>query len=89
MDVLSSVGAVVHEKQLNVLGVVDEESLVAGGHHVLGLLVAAVADLISLAWVGLARLVDCGLAGRTYRGHRDVALEPSTDTVVDTLGLAP
>jgi hypothetical protein len=44
-DVLSSVGAVVHEQQLNVLGVVDEESLVAGGHHVLGLLVATVTDL--------------------------------------------
>lgn len=41
---LSSVGAVVHEKELNVLGVLDEESLVAGGHHVLGLLVGAIAD---------------------------------------------
>lgn len=45
-DVLSSVGAVVHQEQLDVLGVVDEEGLVAGGHHVAGLLVAAVADLI-------------------------------------------
>ena len=45
MGVLSSVGAVVHEKELNVLGVLDEESLVAGGHHVLGLLVGAIADL--------------------------------------------
>lgn len=44
-SVLSSVGAVVHEKELNVLGVLDEESLVAGGHHVLGLLVGAIADL--------------------------------------------
>jgi hypothetical protein len=45
-DALSSVGAVVHEQKLNVLGVVDEESLVAGGHHVLGLLVGSVADLL-------------------------------------------
>jgi hypothetical protein len=45
-NVLSGVGAVVHEQQLNVLGVVDEESLVAGGHHVLGLLVATITDLI-------------------------------------------
>ena len=45
VGVLSSVGAVVHEKELNVLGVLDEESLVAGGHHVLGLLVGAIADL--------------------------------------------
>jgi hypothetical protein len=36
----------VHEQQLDVLGVVDEESLVAGGHHVLGLLVATVTDLV-------------------------------------------
>jgi hypothetical protein len=36
----------VHEKELNVLGVLDEESLVAGGHHVLSLLVATVADLL-------------------------------------------
>lgn len=35
-----------HEKQLNVLGVLDEEGLVTRGHHVAGLLVAAVADLV-------------------------------------------
>jgi len=45
LNVLSSVGAVVHQEELNVLGVVDEESLVAGGHHVTGLLVATVTDL--------------------------------------------
>lgn len=44
VDVLSGVGAVVHQQELNILGVVDEESLVAGGHHVLGLLVGSVAD---------------------------------------------
>jgi len=27
--------------------------------------------------------------GESYRGHRNVALEASTDAVVDTLGLAP
>lgn len=43
-NVLSSVGAVVHEEELNVLGVVNEESLVAGGHHVAGLLVGTVTD---------------------------------------------
>lgn len=46
VDILGSVGAVVHQEELNVLGVVDEEGLVAGGHHVAGLLVAAVADLL-------------------------------------------
>lgn len=34
-----------HQEELDVLGVVDEEGLVAGGHHVAGLLVATVADL--------------------------------------------
>lgn len=44
--VLGGVGAVVHEEQLKVLDVADEESLVAGGHHVAGLLVGTVADLL-------------------------------------------
>ena len=44
VDILSSIGAVVHEEQLDVAGVLDEEGLVARGHHVTGLLVAAVAD---------------------------------------------
>lgn len=44
-NVLSSVGTVVHEKELNVLGVVDEESLVTRGHQVAGLLVATITDL--------------------------------------------
>lgn len=34
-----------HEEELKVLDVADEESLVAGGHHVAGLLVGTVADL--------------------------------------------
>ena len=43
-----------HEEELDVTGVLDEESLVARGHHVLGLLVATVTDLsnhISSAFV--------------------------------------
>lgn len=34
-----------HQEQLNVLDVADEEGLVAGGHHVAGLLVGAISDL--------------------------------------------
>lgn len=45
MNVLGSVGSVVHHQQLNVLGVADEEGLVAGGHHVTGLLVGTIANL--------------------------------------------
>lgn len=44
-NILSGEGAVVHKEKLNVTGVLDEESLVARGHHVLGLLVATVSDL--------------------------------------------
>lgn len=46
---LGSVGAVVHEQEVEVAGVVDKEGLVAGGHHVAGLLVAAVADLCDVS----------------------------------------
>lgn len=34
-----------HQEELDILGVVDEEGLVAGGHHVAGLLVGAITDL--------------------------------------------
>ena len=44
-NVLGSVCAVVHEEKVNFADVVDEESLVAGGHHVAGLLVGTVANL--------------------------------------------
>lgn len=44
-NVLGGVAAVVHQEELNVLGVADEERLVAGGHHVPGLSVGAEADL--------------------------------------------
>lgn len=39
-----------HEEELDVTGVLDEESLVARGHHVLGLLVATVSDLSGLVF---------------------------------------
>lgn len=44
-DVLGGKGAVMHEEKVNVADVVDEEGLVARGHHVAGLLVGAVSDL--------------------------------------------
>lgn len=44
-NALCGIGLVVHEEELNVLDVADEEGLMAGGHHVLGLLVGAIADL--------------------------------------------
>jgi len=44
-DVLSSKDLVVHEEKIDILWVVDEERLVAAGHHVSGSLVASVSDL--------------------------------------------
>lgn len=43
--VLCGVCSVVHQQELDFLDVADEESLVAGGHHVAGLLVGAIANL--------------------------------------------
>lgn len=83
-----------HEEKFNVLGVVNEEGLVARGHHVAGLLVAPVADLninpiiISNPYIPPNPNHEAFLS-QTYRRHRDVALEASTDAVVDTLGFAP
>jgi hypothetical protein len=37
--ILGGVGLVVHEEEVDVASVVNEESLVAGGHHVTSLLV--------------------------------------------------
>ena len=47
-------GAVVHEEELNVVEVADDEGLVARGHHELGLLVGAEADLQRGKGSGLA-----------------------------------
>ena len=44
-NVLCGVGLVVHKKEVNITGVVNEESLVAGWHHVAGLLVGTETNL--------------------------------------------
>ena len=43
--VLSREGLVVHEEEVDISGVVDEEGLVARGHHVSCLSVGAISDL--------------------------------------------
>ena len=42
---LSGEGLVVHEEEVNIADVADEESLVAGWHHVASLLVGSETDL--------------------------------------------
>ena len=44
-DVLSGISPVVHEENINVADVIDQEGLVAGRHHVSGLLVGAITNL--------------------------------------------
>lgn len=44
-DILGGKGAVVHKEEVNIADVVDEEGLVARGHHVASLLVGAVSNL--------------------------------------------
>lgn len=44
-NVLGSVASVVHQEELDVVDVADQEGLVAGGRQVTGLLVGAIADL--------------------------------------------
>ena len=43
--ILGRVGTIVHQEQIDVAGVVDEESLVARGHEVAGFLVRSETDL--------------------------------------------
>lgn len=90
-----------HEQQLNIVDIVDEEGLVAGGDHVAGLLVGAVSDLYSQENQMISNVISFAFprasrsnarvesSSKTYRGHGNVALEPSADTVVNTLRLAP
>jgi len=85
--------------------VVDEEGLVAAGHHVAGLAVGSVSDLcVALPSACVRRSLVPQPAkfastsrskvylrdqGKSYLGHSSLSLEASADTVVDTLGLAP
>ena len=48
-NILGGVGAVVHQEELDILDVADEEGLVAGGHHEAGLLVGAETNLTSVS----------------------------------------
>ena len=93
VDILGGVGAVVHHQQLDVLQVADEEGLVAGGHHVAGLLVGAIANLsLRISTSILFRQVEAFVRESqvsTYGGHGNGATETTADTTVDTLGLPP
>lgn len=85
-------GSVVHQQQLKVLDVVDEESLVAGGGQETGLLVGAVADLNKFTSHQHTLFLGQFFLSRqstTYLGHTDGTAEASADTAIDTLGLSP
>jgi hypothetical protein len=93
----------VHEEELDITDVVDEESLVAGWHHVAGLLVGTETDLFKASSSAVvldakffyqeSQLLVCDLQRFgfvcTYRWHHHLSLEASADSVVDTLWLSP
>jgi hypothetical protein len=86
----------VHEEEVDIADVVDEEGLVAGWHHVAGLLVGSETNLsramsaLSLYYYANCLAKQSAVDGlQTYRWHNHLALKASADTVVDTLWLSP
>lgn len=59
--VLGGVGLVMHQEKIDVLDVMDEEGLVARGHHVASLLVRSEADL----WVQACQVSERAISGFT------------------------
>ena len=96
-----------HQEEVNIADVVDEESLVAGGHHVAGFLVRSETNLIIQSalssilqirrswqnqYFAFQLEIDAAMASivlPTYRWHNHLALETSSDTIVNTLRLSP
>lgn len=54
---LGGVGLVVHEEEIQVADVVDEEGLVAGRHHVAGLAVVTISDLCAQSSISICPAV--------------------------------
>jgi hypothetical protein len=94
----------VHKEKVNIAGVVNQEGLVAGWHHVAGFLVGSETNLYPhqpalcvIRSFGKASHKNCmqepfqpsSSKSRTYRWHNHLSLEPSSDTVINTLGLSP
>ena len=90
-NILGSERAVVHQEQFNIVGVLDEERLVARRHHVAGLLVGTVSNLNPSKYSSIVAPTPTprNKTGLPYRGHGSLSLEPSPHTVIDTLGLPP
>lgn len=92
MGDLSGEGLVVHEEEVNIADVVDEESLVARWHHVASLLVGTETDLRKkVSPIFSKHSIEGRLRchSKTYRWHNHLAAKASADTVVDTLWLSP
>lgn len=83
-----------HEEELDLVGVVDEEALVAVGHDVTGLLVGSVSDVGHGELALEERSAGGRLSGRTAcmgggGGQRATNLKTTANAVINTLGLAP
>lgn len=101
MHSLGRISLVVHEEEIQVADVVDQESLVTRRHHVASLPVATVSDLsprLSSVWLSSSphvyafpmsfRIIPPSQKS-THLGHSGLTLEASADTVVDSLWLSP
>lgn len=82
---LRSERLIMHQQQVQFIHIMNQELFEAVREQVAGFPVAPVPDLRSSP-VSTER---GGKGGRKYFGHGDLALEASSDSVIDTLGLAP
>jgi hypothetical protein len=87
-NILCGVDLVVHEEEVNVTGVVNEESLVTGGHHVAGLLVRSETNLQTRSAGGLDLKSEArrGLEGLLFSlnfspQHQSHLVLPRTDGI--------
>lgn len=103
-SVLSGESLVVHKEEVNIADIVDEKCLVARWCQMACLLVGTKTNLSNLISLGthssftiVARKFSCIFSRatmhlivfQTYRWHNHLALEPSSDSVVNTLWLSP
>ena len=111
MYVLCRERLVVHQKKVNISGIMNDERFVAGRHQMPSFLVRTVSDLnhsdstslslhLQQRWwsekqarsvLACSTSVTQPLHSRvsTHRRHSSLALETSSDSVVNTLGLPP
>src|ERR1700761_177288 len=93
--ILRSVGLIVHKQKIQIAHVVDEESLMAGWHHMASLLVVAVSDLSQSQRSApptthiTASCDSSAVWFWTHLRHSSLPLKPSPHPIIDALRLPP